>query len=851
MTNTLRKTLVLILFSFIVFNSINAQSLRAYINAADKAFITNDYFTALVYYKKVLEVEPERNDIHFKYAESARLFQAYRIAEDAYLKISLSKDSMRFPLATFWLGDVKKNLAKYDEAEVVFNDYLEKYKRVNPRYSRRAEKNIIDCRWAKKMIRSQNANLTVEHIKNGINTPYSEFGAIEVDSSVYFSSMRFQDKTKMFFSKLMKRSKGGEIEVFEFNTDDKFAANPSISFDGNRLYYTLCKYDVAGNINCEIVYRDRKYNDVWGEAQELPGFINFPGFTATHPTIGYDKINEREVLFFSSNRPGGKGKLDIWYSTVAKNGKFTRPVNHAVINSRENDVTPFFHSPSQTLYFSSDGYPGMGGYDIYKVKRKGRSWQTPRHMIYPVNSSYNDFYFSLNDEGKKSYFASNRIEAMEIDEENEACCNDLFIANVQPEKVELTKEEFLAMINKKEPGSGYTLEELDEPKVIISTEIETASTEIETTTEPKSDIPETILGNTKIDEPSTIATNDPKDEPTNSTQLNTKGDGQEVVVNKEPKINTSPSSNDNLDANLSREVFSLVFEVEVVDMDLEPLSGVNVEFLEHSRESNSRDFSKKIKSGNKVKFRIKDHVNYSVVLSKPGFQTDTFALDRENLLDATELTLPFFMSQLPEGSDFVESPLVDQLEEELVTEDMLNESIPLTLYFNNNEPDPTSWSNTTNVNYEQTFLSFYSKKERFKDRYVRKFALSQRDDAFARIEDFFDNELKKNFEELKKFSDQLAKFLEKGNKVTISFQGSLTLNDANSKNLALMNRRVSSLKNHFSSHLGGKLLTYIDQGFLNFEVIDPIIITSPNTNGTYSPEASKLRKIEIKILKFE
>ncbi len=856
MRNTLRKTLVLFLFSFIVFNSINAQSLRAYINAADRAFATNDYFTALVYYKKVLEVDSDRNDIHFKYAESARLFQAYRIAEVAYTKISLGKDSMRFPLATFWLGDVKKNLAKYDEAEVVFINYLEKYKRVNPRYSRRAEKNIIDCRWAKKMMHSQNANLTVEHIKDGINTPYSEFGAIEVDSSVYFSSMRFQDKTKMFFSKLMKRGKDGIIEIFEFNTKDKFAANPSISFDGNRLYYTLCKHEVAGNINCEIVYRDRKYNNVWGEAQELPAFINFPGFTATHPTIGFDKINEREVLFFSSNRPGGKGKLDIWYSTLAPNGKFTRPVNHALINSRENDVTPFFHSPSQTLYFSSDGYPGMGGYDIYKVKRKGRSWQTPIHMIYPVNSSYNDFYFSLNDEGKKSYFASNRIEAMEIDEENEACCNDLFIANVQPARIELTKEDYFTLT--KERDFNYITEELDEPKVIISTEIVTETetafeTEIkaEVKTEPNSDFPETVLDNSKTDETPTTVSNEPKEEPIYSGQLNTKGEQQEVVVKEEPKINTSPSSNDNLDANLSREVFSLIFEVEVLDMDLEPLSGVSVEFLEHSKESNSRNFSKQIKTGNKIKFRIKDHVNYSVVLSKPGFETDTFALDYENLLDATELTLPFFMNQLPEGSDFLESPLLDQLEEELVTENMLNEFIPLALYFNNNEPDPTSWSFTTNQNYEQTFLSFYSKKERFKDRYVRKFAPSQREDALMEVEDFFNSELKNNYEELEKFSNQLSKFLEKGNKVQIGFKGFLTLNTDNYKNTALVERRISSLKNHFNTHLGGKLVNYMNEGLLTFEVLDPVINDPSNKDGIYSPEASKLRKVEITIIKFD
>jgi len=66
-----------------------------------------------------------------------------------------------------------------------------------------------------------------------------------------------------------------------------------------------------------------------------------------------------------------------------------------------------------------------------------------------------------------------------------------------------------------------------------------------------------------------------------------------------------------------------------------------------------------------------------------------------------------------------------------------------------------------------------------------------------------------------------------------------------------MERRVSSVKNHFNSHLGGRLLNYINQGLLKFQVLDPIIIASPNANGTYSPEVSKLRKVEIKILNFE
>ena len=240
MTNTLRKILLLLFLSISIVGGSNGQSLSAYIKAAENAYAKKDYFTALVYFKKVLEVEPDRNDIHFKYAESAREFQAYRIAEEAYHKITLSKDSLNYPLATYWLASVKKNLGKYAEAEQVFEAYLKKFKRVNARFSKMAEKNIVDCKWAARAINSNLENLTIEHLGMDINTPYSEFGGVEVDGEIYFSSMQFENKSKQLYSKIMKKNKDGEIEVFDFNQGNKFTANPALSFDGRRLYYTNC-----------------------------------------------------------------------------------------------------------------------------------------------------------------------------------------------------------------------------------------------------------------------------------------------------------------------------------------------------------------------------------------------------------------------------------------------------------------------------------------------------------------------------------------------------------------------------------------------------------------------------------
>lgn len=869
MRNTLRKIFLLFIIIMSTVCAMNAQSLRAYIKAADNAFAKKDYFTALVYYKKVLEVEPARSEIHFKYAESARLFQAYRIAEDAYQKITTSKDSLRYPLATYWLGSVKKNLGKYEEATVVLQNYLKQFKRVNVRFSKRAERDIVDCKWAARAARSNLDNVVINTLDGGINSPYSEFGAVEIDGTLYFSSMRFEDKKKQLFSKLMRRTPQGEIESFEFNKGEKFAANPALSFDGTRLYYTNCSYDKAGNIKCGIVYREKSYYGDWGNEQDLPTFINFPGYTTTHPTIGYDKINEREILFFVSNRPGGKGKLDIWYSTVAPNGLLTRPVNHSVLNTRENDVTPFFHSPTQTLYFSSDGYPGMGGYDIYKVKRAGRSWQTPVHMTYPLNTGYNDFYFTLNEKGDQSYFASNREEAQDIDEEREACCNDIFTANVKPDQIELTKEEYLSM---RTPMKGDGLAN-DEPKVVIRQPNDNSN-----------DIPETVLGGndtkTPTQDSNPIAINSnpnnntsgPATSPNVNSELIGKGEDPLLVENKTPPSgdssnsetpstitttnseNTSNAKSSNIEfeedfESLPRDIFSLVFEVEVSDMDLEPLKGVTVQFIEKGNSANAKNFRKSNISGNRIRFRIKDDVNYDIILSKPGFQTDTFAVEQESLIGATELSLPFFLSPIRDIDPFPDSPLTQELKEPEVTEEMLNSYAPIRLYFNNNEPDPASWSNSTNRNYEQTFLLYHSQKEKFKNQYVRKFAASQRDEALLQIDNFFENELKKGYIELFEFSDKLFKYLEKGNKVTIVLQAATTQSSVSPKITSLIQRRISCIKNHFRSHHAGKFLPYLDAGFLEFEILAPINL-STKTNGTYSPEASKLRRVELKILKF-
>ena len=106
----------------------------------------------------------------------------------------------------------------------------------------------------------------------------------------------------------------------------------------------------------------------WGDAVRLPDIINDSLSTNTQPTVAYDIDIDKEVLYFVSDREGGKGKLDIWYSVMNGNG-YSEPVNLSDINTNEDDLSPYYHTPTKTLYFSTSGRLGMGGYDVFSAAK--------------------------------------------------------------------------------------------------------------------------------------------------------------------------------------------------------------------------------------------------------------------------------------------------------------------------------------------------------------------------------------------------------------------------------------------------------------------------------------------------
>ena len=439
------------LFFLLSLATVSAQNLRTYERAGDDAFQQKDYGAAVQHYSVVLERDDNNLNVWWKYGESARLYSAYPEAEKAYSKIIVSpKAHAEFPMVDYRLGEVKKSLGDYESAAGYFEKFLQQPPLTASNLVQKVQQELDDCRYAQTVAPASSA-VTIKHLGKEVNSPYSDFAPIVVGDTLFFSSYRFDQKGgrkggNQKLTRVMISSKGGRAREpgrgFPV-ADTAHVAHTAFSPDGHYIFFTVCKNINANDIRCELWLTVLDRRNRWLPPVRLPEPVNMPGYTSTQPSIGYDEKFEGPVLWFSSDRPGGRGKLDLWYMPLDTNffcpcnlplpgkkiihlPKFDAPKNAVALNTAENDGTPFFYSKTQQLYFSSEGWPGMGGYDIFSAQKKGNDIAPPENAGPGLNTSYNDLYFYLKNDGQNGYLSSNRPGSFYLDEENKACCNDIF-----------------------------------------------------------------------------------------------------------------------------------------------------------------------------------------------------------------------------------------------------------------------------------------------------------------------------------------------------------------------------------------------------------------------------------------
>lgn len=348
-------------------------------------------------------------------AESYRRGHDYLNAELWYKKSAMSRPKA-YPDEPYWYALCLMSNGKYDSALVQLEKFTES-KTGSPEMLKFAEKKILSCYFALDPL-SVNADIKIvelDTIVNGGSTSFSPCFYGE-NNAIAFSSARKESTgnenvnplfTTDVFTSVKNESGWSKPFKLGISVNTPYNEQPgAFSPDKQRFFFSRWMINEDG-VKEHAIYMSRFLNNQWLQPVKLNQNVNAEGYLSMNPTLNLDG----SVLFFASNRPGGKGKMDIWYCTIDEFGVAGIPVNmSAIINTAEDEITPFYDYLTQTLYFSSTGHPGLGGFDVFKSygSEEDSLWTIPVNMKGPVNSSKDDAYFVVHKDQSAVFFASDR-----------------------------------------------------------------------------------------------------------------------------------------------------------------------------------------------------------------------------------------------------------------------------------------------------------------------------------------------------------------------------------------------------------------------------------------------------------
>lgn len=414
------KNIIVILFllSSISITRIFAQGLHTSSGRAvdnyNKGVESFDYFDfnkAEVFFKDALKYD---NSFFEAYLMLGELYTKQKKYADAAVNYTaaITIDSTAYKPAYLFLANSEMFIEDYQNALNHYKSYL-RTKEGSAKNRLLSAKNIKNCEFA------------LEAIKNPVPfNPVSIGAAINTKDDEYWPSITADGQTFMFtrqvYSNYYPAAFGNSQEDFylSFNSGNGWqqampAGEPintknnegaqTLSSNGKYMYFTACERS-GGLGSCDL-YFSAFDNGHWSLPVN-PGWpVNTPGWEST-PSISADG----NLLIFSSNRPGGFGGKDLWFTVTTKQGSWSIPVNLGkTINTDGDEMSPFIHFDGKTLYFASDGRPGMGGLDIYISRMiNDTTWTEPRNLGYPINTFSDEMGLVIDASGQKAYFSSKR-----------------------------------------------------------------------------------------------------------------------------------------------------------------------------------------------------------------------------------------------------------------------------------------------------------------------------------------------------------------------------------------------------------------------------------------------------------
>lgn len=428
--------------------------------AGNKAFKRSDFFGATAYYQKFL-VEKDtlikRNGIfvgwhqniqvryQYKLAEAYRLSRDYLNSERLYMLVFQSKPKKN-PKSQFYLAQMQMMNGKYQKAQDNFIQFMNSYKDPSDsaKYGLMVRLYLASCDVAPKIL-EDTLDIRVFHPDTNVNKSHVELSPLPLnDSILLYASLRSDTivyinvedsgyrvpSRKFYLAKKENDSTWIDLDEYAegwFNIEGTENGNGCFNQDSSRFYFSRGTRNARGNLIFQLFYADREDEQTWGEPIKMNDKINGKNFHSTQPTIGWDSDKQVSLLYFVSNRVmGSKGGWDIWFSEFDSNkNEWKTPKNAGdQINTVLDEMSPRYSVETKTMYFSSQGWPGLGGFDVFKTIGEMKEWSVPENVGHPVNTSVDELYFSKGESGDAGYFVSNRKGSVSL--KNPTCCDDIY-----------------------------------------------------------------------------------------------------------------------------------------------------------------------------------------------------------------------------------------------------------------------------------------------------------------------------------------------------------------------------------------------------------------------------------------
>ncbi|SNT14676.1 WD40-like Beta Propeller Repeat [Ekhidna lutea] len=387
--------------------STDSKKARKLYEKADKKYKERDFASAISFLEESVQ---EDSEFFEAYIRMGSLYNALGNEDSVYSKFKSHVKYAPEPIASVLekLAFMAQDRGEYEKAQTFIDSFLSRVpERGNADDIQLLLKSI---KFSKDQISVATDSIAVTYLPKEVNRFRLQYlPSITIDNASLFYTKRDHvqgDEDIVVSKKIDGRWTPGQSVSPRINSPLNEGAC-TVSADGRTMIFTSCD-DQHSFGSCDL-YITKKVGDNWSKPKNLGKPVNSM-YWESQPSLSADG----RTLYFSSNRSGGFGGRDLWV-TKNENGKWKTPVNLGPeINTRRDETTPFIHPNGKQLYFSANGYPGMGGYDLYYSNRLDSNWSAPQNLGYPINTHKDEVAIVISSDGESAFFAKEEQKNFEI-----------------------------------------------------------------------------------------------------------------------------------------------------------------------------------------------------------------------------------------------------------------------------------------------------------------------------------------------------------------------------------------------------------------------------------------------------